>query len=639
MVSFTWLQSILPNVLVVVRRFPIPVVLAFFLTGYLLFGVYQKYDVDYWAFGLGAMFFASVGASLLAAHLNFAFLNRALLGFGAAAFVGSFYLLPTDLYLTPTMMPVALLLLSSAVAYVGFAPSNGKYWQFHHNYWFSLVVAVLGGLLIAGLAALLIKTFGFLFGVNIKAAVYQYSLIVSLFLIGLLIWLSLLPTIFDEQVKHGEPDEFTAKVTALFVKYVFVPFFLLFALLFHGFAIKVLLDGGMPSGQIAPYGIVLVAMGIATYFMAFPTAAVGGPLVRFFVRYWMWLLIVPLLLMIYAFFARLSQYGLTPSRFFLAAFILWAVILVGYALVQKWRAGEFDLRVIAFFAALILGLASVGPWGAEAVSNNWQMTRLVDQLKAHEVLAEGRIAKKLPREGVNYRSKVNINSALSYFSQNNRGERLAFLLDDAARQDVNKERQDGQFYEGRRNRVLLAVKDQLGLGTAAQKARRQGRAFTYRVSGALDLVVPEKGTLIGPLYYQFAEGVDDSAAKAESTTEVVGERSSSVFGPSGRRSISHYVKGADFWFVQKGAVVGSFPLAALRAIGARHQGLVKRDAQQSGLKAKERQGMSVVKVPGKMRNNGGSLEMLVTSLSYQTGESEGEPIALTGVGYWLFVGN
>ena len=154
----------------------------------------------------------------------------------------------------------------------------------------------------------------------------------KLFLIGMLFWLSLIPSSFHQQVEEGEPVEFTSKITALFVKYVFVPFFFLFALLFHGLALKVLIDGTLPAGQIGWYGMALITSGVVTYLMAFPTAKSGGALVRLFSSSWMWFLIIPLFLMVFAYKLRLDQYGMTRLRYFLAAFILWAFVMVGHSM-------------------------------------------------------------------------------------------------------------------------------------------------------------------------------------------------------------------------------------------------------------------------------------------------------------------
>ena len=234
-------RSVLPNVVEVIKRFPVPVLMALILTVWLLYGVYWKVDVYFITFALLTLFFASVGACLFAQHRKFESINQVLLSLGVCAFFASVYFLPDDMNLTTFMMPVALVLLASTIAFVGSEQENRSYWLFNHGFWFALIVAVLGGLLIAGLISMLLAAYALLFDVVVKSRAHQYSLIICLFLIAPLIWLSLLPQSFTKKVVEGEPEEFTAKITSLFVKYVFVPFFFLFALLFHALAIKVLI--------------------------------------------------------------------------------------------------------------------------------------------------------------------------------------------------------------------------------------------------------------------------------------------------------------------------------------------------------------------------------------------------------------
>lgn len=630
------LQSILPNVLVVVQRFPVPVFFAAIITFWLIRGVYLKVDVDYAAFALLSMFFASLAGALVGENKGLGWLNGVLLSFGAALFIASLYFLPDDLYLSPAMMPVALLLLASTVAYVGGRADNRSFWQFNHGFWFSLAVAFLGALLIAGLISLLITAYGLLFDVTIKARVYQYALIVALFLIGLVFWLSLLPGSFDEPVKEGEPEEFTSKITALFVKYVFVPFFFLFALLFHGFALKVLVDGRLPAGQIGVYGVVLVGAGIATYLMAFPTAKTGGGLVRFFSRNWMWFLIVPLLLMILAYVMRLSQYGLTPSRYFLAGFILWAILMTAYAVFMKWRGLAFDLRVIPFFAAVILGLASVGPWGAEATSNSWQLSRLVKTLQNADVLDKGKIGKRIAGGVAERDQRRQINEALSFFSHHLRGERLAFLLDDKAHGEVSIERGDGKLFRGRKNRMLIAVREELGLTSPNIRARREGRAFTYRVREPFGFALPGKGSLAGPFYHNFSNNpLDGAKAPADKVGDAVSQTSlevTRVQGPGqvvrqgdGEQAMMFGVEGADFIAYRDGVAIARFPLKDFAALAGEDQ------------KNQKTRQMVIREIVSTKGQGAASPRLIVTTLSYRVEKNGGPVNGLTGVGFWLFI--
>ncbi len=606
-------RSVLPNVVEVVKRFPVPVIIALILTSWLLYGVYWKVDVDFITFALLTLFFASVGACLFAQYRNFEPINQILLSLGVSAFFASIYFLPDDTHLTTFMMPIALVLMASTIAFVGQGEKNRSYWLFNHGFWFALIIAILGSLLIAGLISMLMAAYALLFDVMVKSNAHQYSLIVCLFLIGPLIWLSLLPQSFTPKVVEGEPEEFTAKITSLFVKYVFVPFFFLFALLFHALAVKVLLEGTLPTGQIGWYGIALVTSGIITYLLAYPTRNTGGPLVVFFSQYWMWCLLVPLGLMVIAYCLRLDQYGMTPLRFFLGGFLLWAIVLVVYGTVMKWTGRVFDLRIIVLLGALIIGLASVGPWGAEALSNKWQKQRLTADLTKLGILKEGKIARDLQTPNEDEIKLVNrINGTLNYFKTRYRAETLRSLLPAKALNELDEKRRDGKRYQGRKNRVLLAVKNQLGQVNSAQISAK--KVHSYQIDKPLALHVPEKGTLWGPFLYHFR------------TNKYQGAKTAYKVSLKGRKQpINITAKNGQLVITQQGAHQILFELSHLRQSALEHHQL------------KKGQKMSVKMINTPLANQSPSAHLMITSLSYRISPKNKAKIDLNSAGFWVFI--
>ncbi len=608
-------RSVLPNVVEVIKRFPVPVLMALILTGWLLYGVYWKIDVYFITFALLTLFFASVGACLFTQHRKFEPINQILLSLGVCAFFASVYFLPDDMHLTTFMMPVALVLLASTIAFVGSEQENRSYWLFNHGFWFALIVAVLGGLLIAGLISMLMAAYALLFDVVVKSRAHQYSLIICLFLIAPLIWLSLLPQSFTQKVVEGEPEEFTAKITSLFVKYVFVPFFFLFALLFHALAIKVLIDGSLPTGQIGWYGIALVTSGIITYLLAFPTRNTGGPLVVFFTQYWMWCLLVPLGLMVVAYLLRLDQYGMTPLRFFLGGFLLWAIVLVVYGAVMKWTNRVFDLRIIVLLGAQIIGLASVGPWGAEAVANKWQKQRLSADLTKLGMLQEGKIVRPLQPPKEDEIGLVNrINGTLNYFKTRYRGETLRSLLSANALTELDEKRQDGKRYKGRKNRVLLAVQNQLGQVNSAQIT--DNKVHSYQIAKPLVLQVPEKGTLWGPFLYHFRA---NSYQGAKTIYKV------SLNG--GKQPINIRAENDQLVITQENGHQTLFELSDMRQLAQEHH------------RSKKGQKMGVKMIDTPLAKKSQSAHLMVTSLSYRISPKNKTKIDLNSAGFWMLIKN
>ena len=117
---------------------------------------------------------------------------------------------------------------------------------------------------------------------------------------------------------------------------------------------------------------------------------------RAFLRFWPALIVIPMLLLGYALWLRVGAYGLTPERYFLAAFGLLMFVFAAMQAVpylRNWVPGAAPLTVIA----LILG--SFGPWGAEAVSIKSQVRHFAGLLdeQAQVIAGEGARASSILR--------------------------------------------------------------------------------------------------------------------------------------------------------------------------------------------------------------------------------------------------
>ncbi len=630
--------AVLPNVVDVVRRFPVSVVVAVCLTGYVIWGAARNVDVVLPALGLLTLFFVSLGASLFGERRDWGAGQTIGLAVLSVLVIAPLFLFSEMIGLTAGMMPVAGVLAAGSVAYLTMPEDNRAFWMFNHTYWFSLLIAVFGGLLIAGLVALLIAAYAMLFDVQIDK-LYQYSFIVSLFLIAPLFWLSLLPKSLTVQVEEGEPVEFTSKVTALFVKYVFVPFFFLFALLLHGLAVKIALEGALPSGQIGWYGLLLMIGGVGTFLMAYPTRHVSGPLVRFFVNNWMWFLLVPLGLVIAAHYLRVVHYGMTPLRFFLAGLFVWAAILIGYGFYLKYRgrsvaqardiSGVFDLRLIPVLAAFILFGSSIGPWGAEAVSTSWQKNRLVSDLTELGVLEKGVIAQPLPPRSFKDKAALatQARDTLGYFRDRRRAEALLGLLPPEARDRVKQDVAAKGPIERQTSRVYLAVSDALNAGgSPGDRARRN--VHSYRVQQPYELGLSGAGRVRGPIYYGLRDGLVQQ--EADNLPAEEGAQSASrkvISGLDGPVNLTVRTEGKAL-VVSKGKkgedgdVIGRFALDDLEAL-----------ARQDLASSQQKDGRKKI---GQVTAQSRGAALYIYSLAYFTTKESGDEVVVTGIGFWLF---
>lgn len=653
--------AVLPNVIEVGKRFPFAVLFSLILTIWLLRSVMYRIDVDIITFGLLSLFFAAVGVHLMAERRGWSLpvlLIAALLVFFILALM--FYFDDVSA-LTPVMMTVTIAIAGSTMLYLfegakrkaarveaakksgatetadgrWLNEDNRKYWHFNHQYWFSFGIAILGGLLVAGLLALLIGAYSTLFDKTVYSRVYSYTFIVSLFLIAPLFWLSMLPDDFNEMVNEGEPVEFTSKVTGLFVKYLFVPFFFLFALLFHGLAIKIAFDGAFPKGQLGWYGLALVIGCIGTYLMAFPTRNSAGPLVRMFTTNWIWFLLVPLGLIMTAHFIRIQEYGMTPLRFYLAGLFLWALVLIGYTIFVRQRGGVFDLRVILYLAMLVLGLSSFGPFGAEAVSTSWQKSRLITLLAQQGVLDKGVIVRALPDdEDIKASDARQVRQILNFFRKGRRGEMLSFLLPQEKRQVIEAELAGARQKSGRKNETVIAVWEALGENAPGfRPANRQH--YSFRTNAPNYFSLTKGGALTGVFFYHFKN------KPRNKTNEVDDRLVSKTLEYSGKSvQLSFQLRGDQFVLSEDGVEVGHVPLEAI--VGLARAELAQREAVKAeggALKAAGREKASNNQELLELEVTGTGAEgsrLFISQLNYTQSEGDKEDVRVSMIGFWYF---
>jgi hypothetical protein len=132
-------------------------------------------------------------------------------------------------------------------------------------------------------------------------------------------------------------------------------------------------------------------VGAAMLLVGYPSREAGGPLVRLFWRYWVWLAALPVVLLFIAVSRRIADYGLTEGRYLMVLIGVWALILAGIRIV---KGGDFDLRLVPGVLALLLLAASFGPGGAIGFSVMSQKSELASILTEKGMLVDGKIVKR-----------------------------------------------------------------------------------------------------------------------------------------------------------------------------------------------------------------------------------------------------
>ena len=226
-----------------------------------------------------------------------------------------------------------------------------------------------------GVSAIL-ASLDYLFGVDVPSRLYQHIWATSLIAAGPIFALGRIPEDFDA-VPVIDGNNHSIAGLRLLSDYLAAPLLAVYALILHAYALKILITGEVPHGQI---GWMVIGFGTLIIFfwkMMLPLRDVLTRSGRLFLKLWPFIVIVPMVLLGYALYLRIGEYGVTPERYFLAAFgglMLLFALMQAVPITRNWLPGAAPLTVIV----LILG--SFGPWGAEQVSLNSQVRQFAQLL-------------------------------------------------------------------------------------------------------------------------------------------------------------------------------------------------------------------------------------------------------------------
>ncbi len=281
---------------------------------------------------------------------------------------------------------VAAVLTIPLAPYVRREPEG--FWAFIWRLTHALALAFIAIIVFClGLSAIF-ASIDYLFGIDIKSSLYGHIWSIGLGFVGPLFALSLIPTTFPERDAPDAADVFVAGIRIL-SDFVAVPLLAAYVAILHVYALKIIVEGELPKGQIGwmvlSFGLALLALRVVVH----PMSDLARAPTRFFLRYWAIGLVVPLVLLVVALQQRVATYGVTPERYALGLFALFLGVVLLAQLLPRLRA---DVRVIPALGALALFLGSFGPWGMFAVSTRSQMDRLMQHLAEAGVLEDGRIS-------------------------------------------------------------------------------------------------------------------------------------------------------------------------------------------------------------------------------------------------------
>lgn len=424
------LQNFIPDAQGVIRRFPLATLM---ITCFAVLVTIEANDHNFFS---DETLMRLVGGTVLAAYLSVILtlvgegrgkpipvITKALI-VGAALLVSYFF---RELaFITPMAIGAAILWLGSAPLWQQ-KRDDVAVWDFTHKIWTGVIFTIAGSIIYLIGAFAISAALKSLFGVNINNFVEDWMLPIGLAFLAPMAWMSMIPKTDEDDSDSLRNPGFISRAVGFLGTWILAPLTLVVALILAAYMGKIIIQQSVPNGEIAGLVTPFLIIGTLTWLILDPPFIQEKRLARWFHKFWFPLMIPAALLLAFAVFVRISNYGWTIERYLLVLASIWGL---GIAIWFSVKGAERrDIRIIPGFAALLLAIGSIGPWGADGVSAISQNARLVQALNANNMLdAEGHIKPKGEYKLEDKKSAVQARSALDYLLGAKKDKRINKLL-------------------------------------------------------------------------------------------------------------------------------------------------------------------------------------------------------------------
>ena len=434
-----WFAHILPEMQSVFRRFPLAILM---VAGLTLSILYDE-NVNHFSYPLQQRLW---GGFVLAGYIA---LILALIGEGrrkrlplllqipvvGLAFGLAFYFDSLSFLVWPAIL--------AAILYLGNAPffraprNDVAVWDFTHKLWTAVLFTVAGSVIyMIGLFAIS-EALRRLFGMDIDDLVKDVLLPIGLAFLAPMAWLSMLPDPLEDDGDSLRNPGFISRAVGFLGTWILAPLTLIYAAILVLYGIKILMMHELPKGVIGRLVTPYLIIGTLTWLILDPPFIQEKRLARWYSKAWFPVMIPAALLVLVSAFVRIGQYGLTPGRYLLVLAGVWALGVAVWSLIRRER---FNIRVIPGFAAVLLVLASIGPWGAEGLSVHSQTARLRAGLIANGWLDEaGHLRPQAELKIKDEQAASQAKGAFNYLRSHDKSDVLAgFLPEDETLDKIMK---------------------------------------------------------------------------------------------------------------------------------------------------------------------------------------------------------
>ncbi len=297
--------------------------------------------------------------------------------------------------------------LAVAVApYLGVERPSG-FWQYNRFLLLRYLEASFYTLVLFAGLAIALGALDKLFGVSVPGK--DYFRLLAVLALVFHPWFLLAGVHADYQALDAREDY--PLILKVFSQFVLIPLVTVYLVILTAYLGKVVFTRTWPSGWIGYLVSTVSTIGVLALLLVYPIRRRGDtPWVNAYTRWWFVALLPSLVMLLLAVGKRIGQYGVTEERYFLGVLTVW---MLGMSIYFGLTGSTRIKRIPETLLAVVL-LSAAGPWGAYAVSERSQVSRLGRLLQANDLGRPGKITP--PAGAVPEQDRAQISAVLRYLA-------------------------------------------------------------------------------------------------------------------------------------------------------------------------------------------------------------------------------
>lgn len=337
-----------------------------------------------------------------------------------------YFYLGTNLMSGPNEMWYQLalfFLLSHLIA--AFAPFFGSqsvdsFWEYNKALFLRILLSVIySGVLFIGLSIAIIAL-DILLGFDVDEQAYM----TLFFLMGGIFntWFFLAGVPGKHEISGSKIDY--PKGLRVFVQFVLIPLVTAYIVILYAYLFKIIIQWELPNGWVANLVLSFSIAGILSLLLLYPLQENEDK--RWIQLYakWYYRALIPLVgLLLFSIWVRISDYGVTINRYFVATLGVWLTLLVIYFIFSKKK----NIQFIPISMAAFVLFSAAGPLNAFNVAERSQLGRILEFTQSEAVLST---ADQIESISLAENDLQQINSSIQYLVENHGRESLLKIMDE-----------------------------------------------------------------------------------------------------------------------------------------------------------------------------------------------------------------